>query len=276
MVLLAAAGVGAIAGTAAAAGDGRGCEIGGVRREKSIGREADFAEEITWVVIALFNANLFRHAEIIYRNKHLHLSLQLNNHKDSECYLNDALSAVVVKAAVEAACDRARYAALTAGLAYSSKTSAKGNRFCNLAGDLGQVAAWGILHIIITADKIGSKYLYTSFAAEENSFFVVDTKTADFTRAADRRNGDLKTHAEVDGQINAVIAAVEGNRFGVDKHIDNLGAFELYGKGVVDELLILLDKEDLNIFKAFSVAAGIVDSAGVYAYGFFEAISAYR
>ena len=82
------------------------------RREKLVFRELDFLEEVAGVLgVFAAAALLLRHAEIVYRNQHLHIARQLNDREYSKCYQNFFLAVYIAEVSFEAFAYALRYAA---------------------------------------------------------------------------------------------------------------------------------------------------------------------
>lgn len=244
------------------------------RREEGFGREADLAEKLAGIAVALFDADLFGHTEIVYGDKHLNLALDLDDHEDAECCFNCLFGAVVVEVSAESSCDAARYAAAAGAVTALYKTCTKAYRLCDLAYDLRKIAGTGVLDVVIAADVIGTEDLDASFASEEYGLFVIHRKSVDLARVADRGYGDINADGEIDGKVNTVISAVKGYGLGVDIDVDDLGALHSYTDGIIYHFLVALSEIDGDVFKTFSVAACVVNAAGVYTYCFTETVTA--
>jgi len=248
-----------------------GSNFTGVGREKGIGREADASKELTGIILMLFHADFFGHTEVVHRHKHLNLTFQLDDHKNAQSYTNNSLAAGMIKTSGKAA-GNSFWDTGAARFAHGFQFGSEADGVSDLAGYLGEVAGGKTLGIIVAAHKVRGEHLDASFAAEKDGFFVVDAQTAYLAGSSDGGESNLQLYCKVDCQLHTVVAAVEGDRFGVDDNIAYFGGFELYSDGIVDQFLIAIGEKHLHVLEALAVAAGVIYAAGIDAYSFFEAV----
>ena len=85
-----------------------------------------------------------------------------------------------------------------------------------------------------------------------------------------RSGVNIKAEQEEEGQIAGIKAFVEVYRFNIDKNIKYLCRAQPNADSAVYKRLILCQEKAAEILKTIAVTAGIVYSAGVYAYGFLK------
>ena len=125
---------------AAASALAAGREFGGVRGEECLSGEADPTEKLAGIVVAVLHADLLGHTEIIHRQKHLNLTLHLDDHKYTERNDDNTFTAKMLKASIEAARYRSGHTGTAAGITECLKSCAEADGFCNLYRHLGKIA----------------------------------------------------------------------------------------------------------------------------------------
>ncbi len=151
-----------------------------VRREKLIDGEVNSFEciaRIFCVTTTFFGGN----TEVVCGNKHLYISLQLDNCEYSQCYLDSLFATEICEASFEATANVCRKAIAiitdgVAAIAYSANLSIEDYRLHTLYLCFGV----GVAHLVVVLTTIcnigGGEYFYISFTAVKNAFFIKGDK----------------------------------------------------------------------------------------------------
>lgn len=219
-------------------------------------------------------ALLFGYAEIVNRNKHLNVSDKLNDSKQAESYINRRTAVLQIghNIAAYAVAYAFRYTAhIFVAVAYLADARGQRNRVDRLNNAFRHVGASAGMSVAVVIIVHGVReYPYIAVTAEKYYLFAERRYAFYALRAGMGSGEDVEFQEEEEGKVAGKKALVEIDRLNVYENIKYLGRAQANAGRTVYNRLIFRQEEAAQILETVTIAAGIVNSAGVYADGFFK------
>ena len=143
-----------------------------LRREDLSGWEIDAAKQLTGI-IRCGHTFLIRNAEIISRNQHLDIALNLYNGENTNGGINHFTSVLCAEVSAVLFADTLRNpAAAVAALPIFTQLRGQSNGIGDLYSGFGQIFDRSVLAVHMVRGVIGTKDFYIAFAAVQYNTFI--------------------------------------------------------------------------------------------------------